>query len=315
MMRILGFIGALFLSFAGLTQAGELMPAHVGADAKWVVHVNIEAIKAIPPVKEMHEKFLQKDKVQAKVKEISTMLGMNPTEDIFGVTAYSASYEQHKGVALIYVRNANRDKLVELFSRKHPDHKSTKYGDRTIYSWTESHRGCETKLSGTFASDGIILMGSGDDIVQTALDVIDGKKTAAGADAAILSGANANDLFFVKAVDIPEELTKKAKSKFPLNISGGMAQWQYSDNQVSAHYEVNARSAETAQALKGVVDGVKAGGILRYQELADVLKVINALSTEVNDQTMTVNFSSSLDEIKAGVEQAKKNHKEKRKKS
>ncbi|MEX0727883.1 MAG: hypothetical protein WEB58_13275 [Planctomycetaceae bacterium] len=314
-MRILSIVAAISLSLTGALQAGPLNPAHIGADSKWVVHVNIEAIRAIPPVKEMHEKFLQKDRVQAKVQEISTMLGMNPTQDIFGVTAYSTGYEEHKGVALVYVRKADREKLVALFKQKHPDHKTTQHGDRTVYSWTEKHRGCEIELSGTFAGDGIILIGSGTDHVHAALDVIDGKRPATAADAASVSGATSNDLVFIRAMDIPEELTKKAKAKVALNISGGTAQWQFADNRLSAHYDVIARTAETAQALKAVVDGVKAGGTLRYQDLADVLKVVNALSTAVENQTLTVDFSSSLDEIKAGVEQAIKHHKEQRNKN
>ncbi|MFN0196976.1 MAG: hypothetical protein ACKVT0_09525 [Planctomycetaceae bacterium] len=303
----------LVLGISSLAQAGGLMPAHVDADAKWVAHLDLEAIHAVPPVKEIREKFLKKERVQEKIEEATEELGMNPAEDILGATLYSTGYKHHKGVAVIYVRKLDREKLLELFDEKHPDHESSEYGDRTLYTWTAEHHHHEQEMTGTFVSDTAIIIGSGIDDVKSALDVIDGKKPGLAGDAKLLAGKAENDLVYFKAVDVPGDLCKSEKHAMLKTITGVTAQWQYTDGSVKAHYEIESKSAENVQSVKAIIDGVKAMGTLRYQELKDVLKVINGLSAEANGTTLTVNFSSSIDDIKAGVKQAKEHHKSQRK--
>ena len=84
------------------------------------------------------------------------MLGMNPVKDIKSLTAYDTKFKVHSGVAIIEADNLNREKLHKLFNEKHPDHKTTKAGKHTIYSW-KMHK---HEASGTFYDDRHIVMGS-----------------------------------------------------------------------------------------------------------------------------------------------------------
>jgi hypothetical protein len=208
-MKRFAVIMAVVLLSAGFATAGVLVPRDIGADAKWFGHVNFEAIRSMKLVQDLKNQCPAHERWQAKMQELSQKLGMNPMEDVLGVTLYSNRYGEHVGVGLIYVKNLDRQKMLSLLKEKHPDHKTSEYASRTLYTWTLGHRGKKMELTGAFASDTLIAIGADAEQVKAALDVLDGKKQGLAKDAPLLQGIPETALLASEESTFPRSIARR----------------------------------------------------------------------------------------------------------
>lgn len=304
MKKIVGF-GLVVFVLTSVAQAGPLEPAQVAADAKWFGHVNVEAIGAVPLVKECRQQCEKNEHAKAKIKEVTDKLGMNPMDDLLGITVYATQYEGDVGVGLFSVRKMDREKLVALFKQKHPDHKTAEYAGRTLYTWTEHHHGKEMTLTGTFANDKTILIGADAEHVKAALDVLDGKKPALAKDAPLIQGLAKNALFVSRAVDVPAEYRQTTKCPVLRVCSAASVQWTEKGGQLSGKYDLTADSPETAKNLKAAVDGMKALVELRFGTLESVKKVLSGVQCKAKDNLFSASVKVSLGDLRAAAEDVK----------
>ena len=187
MKRLVAFTAIMLLS-VGLASAGPIVPKDIGAAAKWFGHVNFEAIRSMKLVQDLKAKCPVHQQCQAKMAELAKKLGMNPMEDVLGATLYSDHYGGKVGVVLIYVKKLDRERMVNMLREKHPDYKTSEYGSRLLYIWTDGRHGKKMDVTGTFASDKLIVIGAGAEQVKAALDVLDGKKPGLAKDAPLIKG-------------------------------------------------------------------------------------------------------------------------------
>ncbi len=298
------------LALSGVAQAAPLVPGHVAADAKWFGHVNAEKIRSMPLFAEWKAKWHGEGRRHERVEEMSKKLGMNLTEDLLGLTLYATQYEGQLGVGLFYVKNLDREKMLAFFKEKHPDHKTTSYGDRTLYSWTAKCHSKKMELTGTFASDAMVVIGADAGHVKAALDVLDGKKPGLGTSAKLVQGVSEDALFVSQAIDVPEGYRKETKCPVLRNCTAAMAQWTERNGQIVGRYVLMADSAETAKNFKALVDGFQAMGNLRYSKSEAVKKVMDGLSCGAEGDVFSLVWKTTADDVKAAMKQVKK-HKDK----
>jgi hypothetical protein len=300
MKRLLALTAVVFLS-AGILSAGPLAPKDVGADAKWFGHINCEAIHALKLVQDLKDKCPMHKQCQAKMEELAKKLGMNPMEDVLGATLYSDRYGGHSAVVLIYVKKLDREKTVAMLKEKHPDNKTSEYGTRTLYSWTAAHHGKKTELTGTFANDGLVVIGAGIEQVKAALDVLDGKKPGLAADAPLVKDIPETALFASRGVDVPEEFRKTTRCPVLRNCKSASAVWSEKDGQLTGSYELNTVSDETAKSFKAIVEGIKAVGALHATDCPAVKKLIDGIKCNAEGSSFTATVSVSTADVEAAV--------------
>ena len=66
--------------------------SHIPADAKWVAHIDLEAIRASVIGKAMREHWIAKEKVQGHLDKVREEIGMDPSEDILSATPVSYTH-------------------------------------------------------------------------------------------------------------------------------------------------------------------------------------------------------------------------------
>jgi len=235
------------------------------------------------------------------MKELSEKLGMNPMEDVLGVTLYSNRYGGQIGVGLFYVKNLDRQKMLNLLKEKHPDHKTSEYGSRTLYTWTDKHHSKTMELTGTFASDTLIVIGADAEMVKAALDVLDQKKPGLAKDAPLLQGIPEMALMSSRGIDVPEEYRKTTKCPVLHNCKAATAVWTEKDGQIEGKYEFATTSEATAKNFKAIVDGFKAMGELRFNDVPSVKKVMDGLTVETSGESFTATFKASTEDVEAAA--------------
>jgi hypothetical protein len=226
---------------------------------------------------------------------------MFPMEDVLGVTLYSNRYGGQIGVGLVYVKKLDREKMLALLKEKHPDQKTSEYGSRTLYTWMVKHQGKKMELTGTFASDTLIVIGADAEMVKTALDVLDGKKPGLAKDAPLLQGIPEMALMSSRGIDVPEEYRKTTKCPVLHHCKAATAVWTEKDGEIVGKYEFTTTSEGTAKNFKAIVDGFKAMGELRFSDVPAITKVMDALTVETQGELFTATFKASTADLEAAA--------------
>jgi hypothetical protein len=300
-MRRIAALAVMVLLSTGYASAGTIVPQDIGADAKWFGHVNFEAIHSLKLVQDFKEKCPVQCPVEQKLRELAPKLGMNPLEDVLGATFYSNRYGQHLGVALIYVKNADQQKIVGFLKEKHPDCQTSEYGSRTLYAWKTKHQGKKMSVAGTFASPTLIVIGPDAEQVQAALDVLDRKKPGLAADAPLLQGIPEGALMASRAIDVPEEFRKAIRCPVLQNCKSGSFVCTEKDGEIVVKFESVTDSEATAKNFKAVVDGFKALGALRYNYLPAVMKVMDGITCEIQGESFSAAWVTTTADLEASI--------------
>lgn len=294
-------LSAIVLLSAGFVSAGPIVPKDIGADAQWFGHVNCEALRSMELVQDFKDKCPVYQQCQAKMEELAKKLGMNPMDGVLGATLYSNRYGEQIGVCLIYVKKLDQPKMIGLLKEKHSDYKTTKYGSRTLYSWTDGHKGKRMELTGTFASDTLIVIGADAGQVKAALDVLDGKKPGLAKDGPLLKGIPKKALFASRGIDVPETYRKTTRCPVLHNCKAATVAWTEKDGQITGKYEFATVSEETAKNFKAIVDGFRAMGELRYSDIPAVKKVMDGLKCSAKGDSFTATFITSTADVESAV--------------
>ena len=292
------------LVLSSVAQAGRVVPGNISQDAKWFGHVNIEAIHSLEVVQEFQAKMDKDDRFKENMREMAGKIGLNPMEDLLAVTIYATQYEGDVGVGLFYVKKVDAKKMVALLKKEHPDHETSRYGDRTLYSWTVKHRRGEMKLTGTFASKKLIIVGAGEEHVKAALDVLDGEKPGLTKDSPLLAGASKRSLFVSNALDVPDDYRETTKCPILRKCTTASVNWTEKKGTITAKYVFTAESEKTANGFKGIIDAATAMGRMRAGKMEAVEKMMAGLQYKVKGEVFTLTWKTTIDDIRAAVNEA-----------
>lgn len=297
------FTAIVFLS-ASFVSAAPIVPKDIGADAKWFGHVDFEALRSLQLVQSLKDRCPLHQQCQSKMEDLAEKLGMNPMEDVQAVTLYSTRYDGQVGVALIYVKKLDRQKAISLLKEKHPDHKTSEYGSRTLYMWTAEHHEKKTNLTGTFAADNLIVIGVDAEQVKLALDVLDGKRPCLTEDAPLLKDIAKDALFASRGIDIPETYRKTTRCPILQNCKAATVAWADKDGQIIGKYDFTTDSEETAKNFKAIVDGFKAMCELQYSNIPAIKTVMDGLKCNAKGDSFTATFAASTGDVEAALKAA-----------
>jgi len=153
--------------------AAPLDGSIISADAKWVGHMNVDAIKESEVVKKVYAAVMEKHPEAAKkFEEAKAKIGMDPRKDLHGITCYGMEVGKKTGV-MIVTADVDADVLLAL-AEKAKDHKTIDYKGNTIHTWTHKPHGKVETGVGAIV-EGRVVFASSVDLIKTALDVIAGK--------------------------------------------------------------------------------------------------------------------------------------------
>lgn len=301
-MRTLVSVICLSVLFLNVAAAGPLVLGDVAQGAKWFGHVNFEGVRSMAIVQEMREKWDQSGRLEERMQWVVDKIGINPMEDLLGLTFYSTQYEGDVGVGLLYVKQLDREKMLAAFSEKHPDHTTSEHRGRTLYTWTVKKRGRQIALTGTIASDTLIVIGAGSDHVRLALDVVDGAQPGLGPDAPLVQGATANALFVARAMDVPADFQAMTKCPVLRRCQQAFVRWTEQNGEITADVEVTTASPEVAESFKAILGMAMAMGGMRLKKMESLQKLMDGLEFDTEGPVFWLSWKASIDDIRAAAQ-------------
>jgi len=171
---------AAVLTMAGSAGAAPLDEARLGADAKWVAHVDFDALRGSTTVRAVAGPWLATERVRRELAKIRETVGLDPAEDLHSVTFYGPEPVEGRGVALL---SADVDRArLEAFLAEQPDYAAASYEKHVIHTWTHRRpRRGDVTIHGCFPDAAILLFSQDAGDLRAAVDVLDGRRPNLGA--------------------------------------------------------------------------------------------------------------------------------------
>lgn len=254
--------------------AGPLQTARIAGDAKWAVHVDFEEMINSETGKFVISEAEQKEQFQAKIAGCQELFGFNPLTDLRGVTLYGKEFRpdpasacaktdcgrrckpKPSGVAVID-GTADQQKLLALVQMS--EYKELRYGDHVVHEWTAPSGRCKTPQTkfGCFYSRDRIVVASSLELLQGALEVLDGK-TDSMAKTKSLSALSepAKGAWLIAAAEgfeVPQ--TGPPHAAMLKSLTGGSFRMGEADGAVYATLTMTAKSEEEAAVIRQAMQG------------------------------------------------------------
>ena len=281
----------------------------VPAEAKWVMHMDIDAMRESELGEYIRSKWLSRDRLRKHMEGIFEKTGMDPRKDLRSMTLYDNRFEKHHGTALIEVQNVDAQKLLTLLRERHPDVRISNYGEHRLYIWKADHgKKKDHFVTGCLYKESILVFSGETANVMVALDVFDGKAAALSDSSPLAAAAQDGTLLLARGIDMAEKdwpgrcPVLRDSDQFSLSLGE-------SDGNLFVDSAMVTNKEETATSAVSVVDGLRAMISLRHGENEHVMRVLQGLKTNVDGTNLSIRWQAKGKDVLKAAEKFKEMHK------
>jgi hypothetical protein len=290
---------AMLASAAIPLAAAPLDLAAVPADAKWLMHVDMDAARDSVVVQRAWERMLKMHPHAGGMMDMVTrMAGMDPRKDLRDATAYGRDTDKRNGVMIVRAK-ANREFLTRMVE-KAADHKTMKHGDYTLHAWTHKRGRHSGPVVGAFHKDDVMVFARTEAAVTAALDVLDGRQAAVTGDAPLAGRVRPGSIVVARATAVDPD------TKCPVLKQGKGFRVAMGEHEGKSFYRARLEMASPAAAddVVDVVKGFTALASLRWGGEADAMRLVDGVKTVVAGDTCTISWDAGAEEVWKVVERA-----------
>ena len=243
----------LHLVRPAITQADPLDRKLVPVDAKWVLHVDMDASRDTKLWTAINHKLSENTDFQDSVHQFEQLTNSQFPRDLHDVTLYGRSTDEQAGVVIVHA-HVDRQQILTLV-KMNPGYGLKTVGDYDILTWTDKGK----TLHGAFHDDSTMIIGNSEELVRDGLEVIDGKSDSIKEDSPLAAGTKPKLLAFVAAANFAD-LQKNGAAQSPMmsQVKNGWISVTESESNVVLTADVVSNTAESASQLGQSIDGLKA---------------------------------------------------------
>ncbi len=288
---------AVVLGLVGGLRAEPLNLKRVAADAKWVAHLDVDAMRDSVVAEKVHDYWHKTHPEAAKFLAKARLWNFNPSEDLFDVTLHGTRIKKDTGVVIVHAK-VDQELLLKK-ARGAPGHRESAYGQYQLHTWkhAEGTRHAHD-MTGVFYRPDVIVFGGSIDEVKAALDVLDGTgPNLAGKDSPLAEEIPPGTMFLARAVGLADAPDLPCKSPVVKQID--FMTLSIGENQANTFIngKVEIEQAKMAQQLRSVVEGARAMAILNNADDEEALKVINALNVTVEGNVIRLRWQAPAEKV------------------
>lgn len=291
-MRIYVALAVVLGGLALPVQAEPLDLKEVSADAKWVVHVDVDALRLSTVMQRAYAKEVSQWKdVKNRMAAIRDQMCMDPTTDLHGITLYGPKPGHTEGVMLVQAA-VDQHQFVSKVS-KAPGYRTAEHGAHKLHAWTQA----DGPVSSAFLGANLVLLAKTDADVTAALDVLDGKSPSlAGRSSPLAAEAPAGTILLIRAMGLADA---KLPFQSPLVKQSESLDLVLGENKGQSFSEARlvAKSAEVAGQVQTIIEGIRTTAQLQYGSDAAALRVIKGMKVQVTDRTVDIATRVSADDL------------------
>ncbi len=310
-MRVyLGLAIAVVLGLAGTLRAEPLDLEQVAADAKWVAHVDADAMRASSVAEKAREHWKQKHPEAAKHLEmVREVWNFNPCADLRGITLYGTKIKKDTGVVIVHAK-VDQELLLKK-ARSAPQYRESTHGQHQLHTWKHAKGKKHVHdMTGVFYRPDVILFGGSFDEVTAALDVLDGTKpNLAGKDSPLTGAVPPGAMFLARVVGLAD--ADSLPCKFPLVKQIDSFALAVGEKQGESFFtgRMTVKNAELAKQMKVVIEGVRAMSVMVHGGDSKALKIIDALKVDVDGKVVEIEWRAPAEKVWTFLKKMEENKK------
>lgn len=295
---------ALFLTFvcAGLIHAGPLSFQSVPHDAKWLAHVDAEAMQSSAVMKELWTCLEKTHLGELIEKKMLRCWGMDSWDDLRGITLYGTKIA--RGHCVMIIRGDMDAEKLAKEAKKASDYRTMKQGDFTIHAWTEKKYGKNQEVAGTFYKNGVLVLAAGPDLLKKALSVLKGDaETLEKGEGPLVKEIPAGTIFLARATKINESPVAEEHPLCAQLVSLCYAEGQHGDEWFD-RVSIRARNEDVARRLETIAEGIGAFWWLHLKESPKLRGLLDQCKVERDGDAINVRFGAPAEKVAAAMPEA-----------
>jgi hypothetical protein len=299
MVHFKPIFASCLVSTASLSLAGPLERGWVPPEAKWVVHVDLDAVRGstLFAFVSAHRKDLELDGLD----EFKEKTGIDPLEDLKGVTVFGSKSAPQECVAIVTATRAVDGAIAKLVDEQHALERTSE-GELTLYTWKEGGAERYGFVRPGLKSDERIVLASADKPrLLEAIRRLDrtGPPAPPEEGGVIAAPPHAGSMLFVSATSVGG-LTP-AHSVMLDKMEGVRIDIGETTEHMYGEVTVTMRSTEDASNTLQMLQGAIAFGRMAAQnepELKDLIKACDLLKLKTDAKAITASMSCTSRELR-----------------
>ncbi len=285
-------------------HAGPVQRGHVTTDAAWVVHLDVEQLKA-SKVGQFLMKEMEKPEAQDKIAAVFAIFNFDLRKHLNGITLSSPTQDKEDSTVILY-GTFDAERLATL-AKAARDPKEEKHGTHIIRSWMDEKKSAQTgvdqRTHGCLYSPGVLVMGAKAQRVSEVLDVLDRKRPSLGTSSVFAGLGTSKEKTILSGVarklDVPENVPNAAVLRQASGLSATAAE---AGADFVLQLRLEAASDEVARQLQSVGQGMAA--LLSLQtENPQAVRLSQVLSFAQEGKQVSAAAKMPSDELVALLQQ------------
>jgi len=289
------------LLLAPLAFAGELRPAHIPADAKWIIHVDYESFRESG----ISEKLRERNPFIATFARnwLIQQYGMDPAEDIRSATMFSRDYQKQTGTVILHTDYDA--KKVEAKLKTAIKHATTQWQRHTLHTVTLSKQRQQDKdpsgdqeMTVVMLDNDTIILASSVSNAQATIKLIEGSgESLIGKSSPLLTKSVSEAWFYGAAIDLGKlrdhEVSMPVLSQHEqVTLSFGKR-----DGMMYKEGTMIGQSEAVAQKMQKVLEGMVASGQLWAYDSEPLKSLYRDVNLERNGNAVSFSWKGNPDQV------------------
>ncbi len=291
-MKTLFSMVALAMSVAAV-QAAKIDKANISNNAKFVVHLDLEAFRASKIGITLLEK-IRKDEGGEKLNALAELIGFDPLSAIHGATMFGNG-EEDNGI-LVVKHKADNTKLL-AFMKLDEHYRKTEHGKHEIHGAGDRGDGKRGYVS--FVNATTAVLAASRELAAEGIDLVNGKGAAVKQIPTSLVSAdkkakNAFLVAYANVEDLKEHIDNETVNQMAKRVAFVMGE---SDEKFILSISVDALDADAAENMENMVNGLIGFARLNQDENPEVKDILKGLKVTRNEENVSVHFSVGVNKL------------------
>ena len=291
MKKTLLSIVALALSLA-TGQAATIDKANISKDAKFVVHLDLDAFRASKIGITLLEK-IREDEGRKKLDALVEIIGFDPLTAIHGATMFGTG-EEDDGI-IVMKHKADNAKLL-AFMKLDEHYRKTEHGKHEIHGVGDRSDGERGYIS--FVNDTTAVLAPSRELVGVGIDLVNGKGAAIKVPSSLQSAGkktkNAFLVAYANVEDLKDYIDNESVNKMAKRAALSLGE---SDEKLILSISVDALDTDAAENMESMVNGLIGFAKLSQNENPEVKDILKGLKVTRNEANVSVHFSVGVDKL------------------
>ncbi len=291
--KLLVFLGVLVVG--AVLRAEPLDERRIGADAKWLVHADFDALRSRHSAHLLVTAWLRVEPARSHLAGLREAIGLDAARDLRSVTLYGQQLVPDRGVLI--VRAPWDHARLRAFLARQPHFAEKEIDGRNVFTWSERRDGHRHTVWAAREEQETILVSRDRGDLLGALAVLDGRAGSLAESESPLAGlAPDGTVLLVRATGLAEAELGLKSPILRLSDTWALTAGETPEG-VFVEAQLTAASADDVPHFRDVATGLVALARLMRADDRDVLKLLDAVTISTHDRTVTVRWTGQLADV------------------